>query len=665
MKSISTRLVINVSLVLLLVCGALGIVAYYYASNSLVSTVEENLPGKAQDGAKIVTRGLQAQMDAIETLAATEDIYSMDWEIQMPVLQSQTRRLGLKRMGIASADGTMQATYGDGGNISNTEYFKAAMMGKTSLGDPFEDKSIGAIVIPISAPIRYEGVGGSTGALIAYMDVQNLSNICTDIKFGKTGYAYIINGEGTTIAHPSTEMVENQNNSIKSAEEDAQLKELAEIEQRMIQGEAGFGEYTYNGQEKEMGFAPIEGTSWSLAVTTDKEELLAGLQKMQIAIGTTSIIVILIGMLIAFFLGRHIGKPLGNATNMARTLASGDFTVEISPALLARKDEVGILAGAFKEMGDKLRQLVKEVAENTDEFAGLSQNLASSGEDLASTMEEISASTEEIAAGMEEVSAASEQINASGQEIGEVLAQVGVEAQNGYEDALQIEKRAVNIQQKAEASRSNTAEIYNSIRQKTIKAMEEARVVDKISGLAENIAGIADQTNLLALNAAIEAARAGEHGKGFAVVAEEVRKLAEDVTTEVGSIQGLTGKVQESINNLINNTNQILDFINEEVNQDYKLIIAMGKQYKTDSDTMRKLTHDVGTSIKQLNEVMAQINKSIEATVATIEQSSAGSQEIARGTEGATGLANDINQASRRLALSAEKLNQIMHQFKI
>lgn len=378
-----------------------------------------------------------------------------------------------------------------------------------------------------------------------------------------------------------------------------------------------------------------------------------------------SVMAVLLGIGTGLFTSRRITDPISLIVLRAKSMSSGDFSTEIREDFLIRKDELGDLGRAFSEMIHSIREMIRQVHDSSADVASYSEELAASGENIASSMQEVSASTEEISAGMEEVSSATEQITASVQEITAALTEVNGQAQQGHNDAQQIGQRALQVQANAEKSQASATGMYGDIKQKLMQAIENARVVEQISGLAQNIAGIADQTNLLALNAAIEAARAGEQGRGFAVVAEEVRKLAEDSSSAVGGIQNLTKQVQDAINILINHSNDLLNFINNEVVRDYSLMVDIGKQYKADSDITANLTANVSANIKQMMDSMNQINRAMEATAATIEQSTAGSQEIAHGSQVAAQVAMDINQASAKLAENAEKLNLLIKQFKI
>jgi len=207
--------------------------------------------------------------------------------------------------------------------------------------------------------------------------------------------------------------------------------------------------------------------------------------------------------------------------------------------------------------------------------------------------------------------------------------------------------------------------MYNEIKAKVLQAIDDAQVVKEISALAEDIAGIANQTNLLALNAAIEAARAGAQGRGFAVVAEEVRRLAEDSAAAVNAIQKLTKQVQNSIANLVNNSNSLLNFINEDVVRDYNMMVQFGSQYKADADMTHALTETVSNSIQTVILAISEINRAIDATSATVQQTAAGAQQIARGSSTTADLAANINTASYALAKNAENLRKLINRMKV
>ena len=665
--NLSKKIAVYVGILILLVSAGLGFTANYFAKKLLVESADQAILSLAQEGADNIQARIKGNFDVIETLANKDQIRSMNWDIQKPALENELKRLserGYLGLGIVYPDGRTLYSDGSEANLGDRAYVQNAFKGEINISEVLLSRVTNSSVLMYAAPI-YDYSGNIAAVLVVRRPGDILSDITDQMGFGEGGFAFILGKEGTFLAQPDREAVLNQVNVIKEINENGTYAGLGNEYQALGKGNPGIMVYDINGVNRYVGACPIELTGWTFAVGSLEENVLAGVGSLRKGIITGSLVFILIGIAVASVLGRVISKPIVAASDFAETMASGDLTKHVDQQYLKLTDEVGTLSRAFETLGESFRQTISEIQKSAEDLAASSEEMSATAESSSANMEEISASTEEISASLEEVSAASEEIAASSQQMNASASELVKNMSEGNKSAKATEENATKVQADVEISQKRAMSVYTDLDARLKDGIEKAKIVKEISNMANQIAAIADQTNLLALNAAIEAARAGEQGKGFAVVAEEVRKLASDSTSTVESIKNLTEQVQENIEGLIDDANELLEYMSSDVNQDYQKFLETASQYKRDAELFNEITGSAAQMGEQVLTAVDEVTRSINEVTTSINQSAEGANQIAKGTEETSKSMNEVNEASIRLSKMSEELTVMINKFKL
>jgi len=383
---------------------------------------------------------------------------------------------------------------------------------------------------------------------------------------------------------------------------------------------------------------------------------------------TTNImhIILALGLVLAITIGlglaSYISKTIKKGLLFAEALGNGDLTYSLESK---SNDELGKLIKALNNAKDKMKLVIENILDQAQGLTSSSEELSATLEEMSSNFENIDKNTSGIVQNIIGINAITEELSSTMEEVNSGITQLASNSTESSQQSIDIKERATDIKEKGFDSKNVADKLYEEKQHNILNAIEQGKVVSEISIIAKSIAAIAEQTNLLALNANIEAARAGENGKGFAVVANEVKVLAEQSAGYVKNIQNVISNVQVTFDNLSGNSKDILYYIDNSVKKDYDLLIDTGEKYEKDAAFISDLSQNIASMTEELNASTEEISAVVQTIANNMKDTKGNSEEILIGIVETNKAIEQVSIVAQQQTVAAEKLTQLVLNFKI
>lgn len=338
----------KVLLTMVLVAAA-PLTAIWY-TNYLNSTenISRTISFQFQQGLSYLTNHVNGWVDMNHRMlrqnASLPDMLSMDPAQQNPLMKLIAKEYDWNYLAftvapngqnIARSDGKEPKFYGD------RSYVKQVLAGEQLGKQVLIGKTSGKPALVMAVPIRNQK-GSLKGVLAIAMHIAGLSEHITTTRIGETGFAFLVDETGKTIAHPSSEMTS--------------LRQDLSADPAVAAGlTAGESELLYTDTDGRKIIAHMHRTAegWLIVMQQDYDEAFASLEEFNRSAIIMLAVTLVVVVVIAFLFSRRLSKPIMQLTEAADAVSRGQMNAAIEGA--ERGDEIGHLASAINRLRNSTR----------------------------------------------------------------------------------------------------------------------------------------------------------------------------------------------------------------------------------------------------------------------------------------------------------------------
>jgi signal transduction histidine kinase len=397
-RLIFNNLQIKVMLLFVLIALAplcvVGTLAMGTAEELILGIATNQINHVAADKAALLERWISERRADLEVVAGSSILKSLDYERIQPFLELVRNKYGVySTMIVVSRDGKI--LFDSSRKAFNPQaepWFQQSLAGKPYLSDIVFDPAQNESFFWISMPL-VDDSETVNGVVCAAVSTNTILSLILRVSLGKTGECYLVNREGTFLAHKEPRRILNEN-----------IAQSESFKNILNGGTRRITYIDYRGIEVIGASARVGGTEWALVVEQDREEAFRDAERLKQYIYVVASISACGALALAWLLSHYVVNPIRRLSTAATYLAGGEF--EKVQVETSRADEIGLLYTAFGEMAKQLqnrqvmleRRVVLKQAEleetgarlkETQQAAARSQQLASIGRLSAGVAHEI------------------------------------------------------------------------------------------------------------------------------------------------------------------------------------------------------------------------------------------------------------------------------------